>query len=136
MIFEEEPITILVPTLTSLLAGYFAIFTLQAIGMFLTARFAGRQLIHDGCLHSRYFALLITTWFVASLASGYVTTYLAPFAPYGPHVFCAIMACIAAALFFRNDHELPTHQPLAVTISVFAVVAAGFAAGDLLSPHA
>ena len=127
---------IFLPVFLSLLAGYSTIVLVQMGGMFLVTRLGKRHLMVGDSLSNTYFFLLALVWFVSAVASGYLTAYLAPFPPIGSHLFCAAVAIFAVWLVFRNDRELPTHQPTLITLTLIFVIAAGYLAGDLLNYHA
>ena len=129
---EVDALMIFVPITLSLLCGYLVILLGYGAGMYLITRLGRQYLMTEDSLSGTYFLLLSLVWFIISLLSGYVTFSFAPLPPYGPHIFCAVMAFVSAAIVFRDDRELPAHQPVSVTLTLFVVIAAGFAAGDLL----
>ena len=124
---------IFVPICLSLICGYAAVIVLQALGMLLVTRLGPRYLMTDDRLSGTYFFLQSAVWFLSAMGGASITYSLAPFAPYGPHVFCAVLAATFAAIVFRNDREHPSQQPISMTLTLYVVLAAGFFAGDLIN---
>ena len=104
-------------------------------GMLLITRL-GRNVLMDGdCVSNTYTVLLCLIWFAASLAGSYVCAGLAPFAPYGPILFPALLATACGLLIYRNLQQLPGQQSTSATSGVTVMIMAG-TIGALYLRHA